>query len=303
MATIANYLHFLVLKPFALVINWYYNPPVPLTLKYFDDQIQASNNLHSGDSNARVRIRALKNSNAERTVVQQIVCDGLMAVIVGNFTPFRWLGVRMSCILCAAAVGGGMVLSVMIRKLVQGIVPVEWMSNPAIENVFVYALGLFTAYFVIFTLFPYWIIFNYLLKALETDMRDPYDHYCNAGKGRNFFVAVKYLESEPSKEVIVGTIAVQEPEEASPFNPETDIEIRRVSIVPDARGQGIARMLRKEVEQFALASKHLKRMVLSTSSLQPKAIMMYKRYMFRELIRIPVRAVEIVFMMKDIPRD
>ena len=133
-------------------------------------------------------------------------------------------------------------------------------------------------------------------------MKDPYAHYGNNDFNRRFFVAAIKSESDPSDEVIVGTIAVQEPESLSPFNPGTDAEIRRVSIVPAVRGQGIARMLYNRVETFVRQHESLKRIVLSTSSLQHKALMMYKHYGFRELARKRVvgGVLEIVFLAKSL---
>ena len=291
-------LRLLFLKPFALLANWYFKPPVPFECNYFDGQASTFLRLHVSKSN--LRIRQLENSKKEQGAVQKVVCDGIMS-IAGNLTPFTTGTTGASCVMCTFIVGGGMVVSMIIRKIL-GIVDAVWVSDSAISNVFIYFVGIFTAYMVAFTLFPYMMFFKYLLHAKEADMKDPYAHYGNNDFNRRFFVAAIKSESDPSDEVIVGTIAVQEPESLSPFNPGTDAEIRRVSIVPAVRGQGIARMLYNRVETFVRQHESLKRIVLSTSSLQHKALMMYKHYGFRELARKRVvgGVLEIVFLAKSL---
>ena len=140
-------------------------------------------------------------------------------------------------------------------------------------------------------------------------MRDPHEHYCNANNNnqtRSFFVATTGSESGPNDEVVVGTIAVQEASAGSVFNPATDAEIRRVSVVPAARGQGVARELYKQVEMFVKNHKRFKRIVLSTTSLHAKALMMYKHYGFREMSRQPILlggSIYLVNLTKDIIQE
>ena len=303
-STILTYLRFLLVKPFALFANWYYNPPVPLEWNYIEGQTQTSNILQSSKSNLRVRIRSLKNTDAERAAVQKILCDAIMSTVVGHFVP---CGIRMkgSFTLCTATVGVGAVISIVLRKLIRGILTVE--SILAID-ILIYFWSTFTAYVIVFTLLRYRAVFNYLFHSLETDIQDPYAHYCNVNNGcskRNFFVATAHTESDPSNEAIIGTIAVQEPQEGSPFNPATDAEIRRVAIVPNARGHGITRMLYNRVETFVESYKKpllpVKRMVLSTTSAQRKALVVYNHYGFRELTRDPLDCTfDLVSMVKDI---
>ena len=290
-------LRLLFLKPFALLANWYFKHYVPLQCHYFDEQASNFSRLHF--SKSEIRIRLLENSTEEQKAVQKLVFDNLMS-IVGNFTPFT-IGTRASRVISAFVVAGGVIVSVLVRKIL-GILNVLVLHS-AISNVLFSFLGILTAYMVAFTLFPYIIFFNYLSDAKEKDMAVPYEHYTNNDfNRRRFFVVAIKPESDPNNEVIVGTFAVHEPDARSPFDPATDAEIRRVSITPAARGQGIARMLCDRIETFAREVKNVKRIVLSTSSLQHKAIAMYKHFGFRELIREPVLGgvFHLVYLTKSI---
>jgi GNAT superfamily N-acetyltransferase len=56
---------------------------------------------------------------------------------------------------------------------------------------------------------------------------------------------------------------------------EGEVEIKRMYVVPSARGQGLARLMLAELEDRARAL-GAKRMVLETGELQPEAIRLYE---------------------------
>ena len=111
--------------------------------------------------------------------------------------------------------------------------------------------------------------FQNLVALLDQDLkiRDGKDHYFYApfntiDKIRN--VVVYYLENNP-----VGCGAFKE------FD-ENTVEIKRMFVLPDFRGQGIAFAILKELELWAAEIKY-SICVLETGKKQPEAIGLYQK--------------------------
>ena len=108
-----------------------------------------------------------------------------------------------------------------------------------------------------------------LVRLLDADLaiRDGEDHafYAQFNKVdsiRNVLVA--YLESVP-----VGCGAFK------PFD-ETTVEIKRMFVLPERRGQGIAGAVLTELEAWAGESEYV-RCILETGKKQPEAIRLYQK--------------------------
>jgi len=115
--------------------------------------------------------------------------------------------------------------------------------------------------------------FRLLVRALDADLavRDGddhtfYDQFNKIDKIR--YVIVAYDDQEP-----VGCGAIKE------YSPDS-MEVKRMYVLPEQRGRGIATLVLKELEQWALELNY-RRCLLETGKRQPEAIALYKKHGYR----------------------
>ncbi|HMD00018.1 MAG TPA: GNAT family N-acetyltransferase [Ferruginibacter sp.] len=111
--------------------------------------------------------------------------------------------------------------------------------------------------------------FQTLVKALDADLsvRDGDEHafYAQFNKIDNInYAVVAYLDDQP-----VGCGAIK------PFS-ERSMEVKRMYVIPELRGKGIASIVLKELEQWATELNYNK-CFLETGKKQPEAIALYKK--------------------------
>ena len=111
--------------------------------------------------------------------------------------------------------------------------------------------------------------FQKLVKKLDADLRirDGEDHLFYAPF--NKIDRIKYAVIAYDKELPVGCGAIKN------YDPET-MEVKRMYVLPDKRGQGIASAILKELEQWAMEMGCIK-CVLETGKKQPEAIALYTK--------------------------
>jgi GNAT superfamily N-acetyltransferase len=89
----------------------------------------------------------------------------------------------------------------------------------------------------------------------------------------------------------LGAVAVAcggwRPHEPGPEFADGDAELKRMYVVPAARGRGLARLLLAELESRAIAAGR-RRLVLETGIRQPEAIGLYQSCGYREIVRFGV---------------
>jgi GNAT superfamily N-acetyltransferase len=100
------------------------------------------------------------------------------------------------------------------------------------------------------------------LKIRDGDEHAFYDQFNKIDKIRHSIVA--YENGIP-----VGCGAIKE------YSPDT-MEVKRMYVVPDKRGQGIASIILKQLELWTLELNYLK-CILETGKNQPEAIALYKK--------------------------
>jgi putative acetyltransferase len=115
--------------------------------------------------------------------------------------------------------------------------------------------------------------FRTLVRELDADLRirDGKDHafysqFNKIDKIRNVIVAY-------DNELAVGCGAFKE------YDPSV-VEIKRMFVLPDRRGQGIASVILKELEQWAIEMNY-RLTLLETGIRQPEAIALYKKNGYR----------------------
>jgi putative acetyltransferase len=111
--------------------------------------------------------------------------------------------------------------------------------------------------------------FRNLVRELDADLciRDGedhafYDQFNKIDKIKHAIVA--YQENAP-----VGCGAIKE------YSPEV-MEVKRMYVLPEKRGSGIASIILKELERWA-AEMHFKKCLLETGKKQPEAIQLYMK--------------------------
>ena len=111
--------------------------------------------------------------------------------------------------------------------------------------------------------------FQKLVKELDKDLaiRDGADHVFFAQF--NKIDAIKYVVVAYETEIPVGCGAVKEYE-------EDVMEIKRMFVIPEKRGKGIACSILGELESWARELKYRK-CILETGEKQPEAINLYKK--------------------------
>jgi len=111
--------------------------------------------------------------------------------------------------------------------------------------------------------------FRKLVRELDSDlgMRDGEDHafYDQFNK----IDKIKYAVVAYDNNIPVGCGAIKE------FSPDA-MEVKRMYVLPEMRGQGIASVILKELERWAIEL-HFKKCVLETGKKQPEAIQLYKK--------------------------
>lgn len=107
----------------------------------------------------------------------------------------------------------------------------------------------------------------YIARALSGDYQDIAAHYAPA-RGRGFWLA---LSPEGG---LLGTFGLQPAAEGS-------VELRRMYVAPDARRRGVARTMLARGEAFC-AGWGMRRLFLTTSTLNRAAIELYRSAGFRE---------------------
>jgi GNAT superfamily N-acetyltransferase len=65
------------------------------------------------------------------------------------------------------------------------------------------------------------------------------------------------------------------------YNPET-IEVKRMFVLKEFRGQGISKQILLELERIAKELNY-KRIILETGTLQPEALSLYRKYGYKEI--------------------
>jgi GNAT superfamily N-acetyltransferase len=111
--------------------------------------------------------------------------------------------------------------------------------------------------------------FRSLVRELDADLsvRDGdehafYDQFNKIDKIKYAIVAYEY-------ELPVGCGAIKE------YSPDA-MEVKRMYVLPEKRGQGIASIILKELEQWAV-DLHFSKCLLETGRKQPEAIQLYKK--------------------------
>jgi GNAT superfamily N-acetyltransferase len=111
--------------------------------------------------------------------------------------------------------------------------------------------------------------FRNLIKALDADLSisDGEDHafYSQFNK----IDKIKYVIVAYESEIPLGCGAIKE------YAQDT-MEVKRMYVLPDRRGQGIASSILKALEQWA-GELHYKKCLLETGKRQSKAIALYKK--------------------------
>jgi len=107
---------------------------------------------------------------------------------------------------------------------------------------------------------------RYVDHALEDDMADIPAHY-QSGPRSNFWVA----ELDSPSTGIVGIVGIQ------PRELEEEAELRRMSVSPTVRRQGVGRRLLDTTEEFCRSRGYL-RIGLSTVDILKPALLMYENY-------------------------
>ena len=118
--------------------------------------------------------------------------------------------------------------------------------------------------------------FRVLVRALDADLaiRDGddhafYDQFNKIDKIKHVIVA--YDQQTP-----VGCGAMKE------YSPDS-MEVKRMYVLPENRGQGIASAILKGLEQWALDLRY-RRCLLETGKKQPEAIALYKKSGYRIIV-------------------
>jgi putative acetyltransferase len=115
--------------------------------------------------------------------------------------------------------------------------------------------------------------FRKLVKELDADLnvRDGEDHsfYDQFNQINN----IKYAIVAYDQESPVGCGAIKE------YSPDS-MEVKRMYVLPDRRGQGIGSIILKELEQWAIGL-NCRRCLLETGKRQPEAIELYKKNGYR----------------------
>lgn len=107
---------------------------------------------------------------------------------------------------------------------------------------------------------------RYVDHALKDDMADIPAHY-QSGPRSSFWVA----ESDGPSGGIVGIVGIQ------PRELEEEAELRRMSVSPSVRRQGVGRRLLDTTEEFCRSQGYL-RIGLSTVDILKPALLMYQNY-------------------------
>jgi GNAT superfamily N-acetyltransferase len=111
--------------------------------------------------------------------------------------------------------------------------------------------------------------FRKLVRELDADLtiRDGEDHafYDQFNK----IDKIKYTIVAYKDKIPVGCGAIKE------YSPDS-MEVKRMYVLPERRGQGIASTILKELERWTVEL-HYKRCVLETGKKQPEAIELYKK--------------------------
>ena len=115
--------------------------------------------------------------------------------------------------------------------------------------------------------------FRMLVKALDADLavRDGNDH--SFYDQFNKIDKIKYAIVAFDQESPVGCGAIKEYSKDS-------MEVKRMYVLPEKRGLGIASLILKDLEQWALELKY-GRCLLETGKKQPEAIALYKKNGYR----------------------
>ncbi len=111
--------------------------------------------------------------------------------------------------------------------------------------------------------------FQELVKALDADLRirDGEEHHFYAQF--NKIDLIKYVVVAYSNQIPVACGAIKE-------YSENTMEIKRMYVVPHKRGNGIASVVLRELENWAGALNY-KKCILETGIKQPEAISLYKK--------------------------
>ncbi len=115
--------------------------------------------------------------------------------------------------------------------------------------------------------------FQKLVRELDVDLsiRDGADHSFYAQF--NKIDMIKHAIVAYDDEIPVGCGAIKE------YSPGT-MEVKRMYVLPNRRGEGIATIILKELERWALESGN-KKCLLETGKKQPEAIELYKKSGYR----------------------
>src|SRR5438105_3862485 len=111
--------------------------------------------------------------------------------------------------------------------------------------------------------------FRKLVAHLDKDLRSRYDEVQNFYEQfnkieNNKTVVVAYFDNQP-----IGCGCIKQ------FNDDCT-EIKRMFVLPDFRGQGIAREILRELEKWAKENAYAE-VILETGVRQPEAIQLYKK--------------------------
>ncbi|MFP5022890.1 GNAT family N-acetyltransferase [Pseudonocardia phyllosphaerae] len=118
--------------------------------------------------------------------------------------------------------------------------------------------------------------------ALNTDLQATYDELYGFGD-QTVMTAAEFvpphgcylLGVEDGRPVATGAWRAHGADPADPERRDGDAEIKRMYVVPGARGRGYARALLAELERTAAASGR-SRAILETGTIQPEAIALYR---------------------------
>jgi GNAT superfamily N-acetyltransferase len=115
--------------------------------------------------------------------------------------------------------------------------------------------------------------FRKLVRELDADLsiRDGdehafYDQFNKIDK-------IKYVIIALDENISVGCGAIKE------FSPDA-MEVKRMYVLPEMRGRGIASIILKELEKWAVEL-HFKKCLLETGRKQPEAIQLYLKNLYR----------------------
>lgn len=117
--------------------------------------------------------------------------------------------------------------------------------------------------------------FQTLVRLLDTDLaiRDGADHAFFAQF--NKIAAIKYAVVAYDHEQPVGCGAIKEYE-------ENTMEVKRMFVLPEKRGKGIASIVLKELENWAIELGYPK-CILETGINQPEAIRLYEKNNYKRI--------------------